>query len=52
MSSDRMNWDHAADRDLIGAIADEVAPTQEQLRAVTARLGAMGYTCTVKAVTY
>jgi hypothetical protein len=50
--ADRMNWDHPTDRDLIGAIADEIAPSQEQLRSVTTRLNALGYGCTVKAVTY
>lgn len=52
MASERMTWDHPTDRDLIGAIADEIAPTQEQLRSVTARLTTLGYSCTVKAVTY
>ncbi|KAJ9165028.1 hypothetical protein NKR19_g809 [Coniochaeta hoffmannii] len=46
----RMTWDHVADKDLLGAICDELAPTQEQVRSVTARMHALGYTCTVKAI--
>jgi len=48
----RMTWDHVADKDLLGAICDELAPTQEQVRSVTARMHALGYTCTVKAISY
>ena len=47
-----MTWDHPADRDLLGMMAETLVPSQEQLRSVTTGLNQMGYTCTVKAVTY
>ncbi|KAK3371401.1 hypothetical protein B0T24DRAFT_680488 [Lasiosphaeria ovina] len=52
MAADRMNWGHHADHDLLTAITQELQPTQEQLRGVMARMHEMGYTCTVKAITY
>jgi hypothetical protein len=51
MATERTNWDDKAHRDLIGAIADEMCPSQEQLRGVVNRLHQLGYTCTLKAVT-
>jgi hypothetical protein len=48
----RMNWDHAADKDLLGIIDEEIHPTQDQLRVVMTRMHALGYTCTLKAITY
>ena len=52
VADQRMTWDHVADKDLLGALADELAPTQEQVRGVTTRMHALGYTCTVKAISY
>ncbi|KAK3946302.1 hypothetical protein QBC46DRAFT_444446 [Diplogelasinospora grovesii] len=49
--SDRMTWDHHADHDLLTAITQELQPSQEQLRAVMARMHSYGYSCTVKAIT-
>jgi hypothetical protein len=50
--SERMNWDHHADHDLLTAMMQELQPSQEQLRGVMARMHGFGYTCTVKAITY
>jgi hypothetical protein len=50
--SERMNWDHHADHDLLTAMMQELQPSQEQLRGVMTRMHAFGYTCTVKAITY
>ncbi|KAK4214037.1 hypothetical protein QBC37DRAFT_284832 [Rhypophila decipiens] len=49
--NDRMTWDHKADHDLLTAMTQELQPTQDQLRAVMARMHEMGYGCTVKAIT-
>ncbi|KAH6847932.1 hypothetical protein B0I37DRAFT_446103 [Chaetomium sp. MPI-CAGE-AT-0009] len=49
--SERMNWDHHADHDLLTAMMQELQPSQEQLRGVMARMHGFGYTCTVKAIT-
>jgi hypothetical protein len=52
MADQRMTWDHAADKDLLGVLIDEVTPTQELLRNVLTRMNTMGYTCTLKAISY
>ncbi|EAQ83834.1 predicted protein [Chaetomium globosum CBS 148.51] len=49
--SERMNWDHHADHDLLTAMMQELQPSQEQLRGVMTRMHGFGYTCTVKAIT-
>ncbi|KAK3315171.1 hypothetical protein B0H66DRAFT_606074 [Apodospora peruviana] len=49
--TERMSWDREADHDLLTSLTQELQPTQEQLRAVMARMHALGYTCTVKAIT-
>ncbi|KAK4101005.1 hypothetical protein N658DRAFT_486384 [Parathielavia hyrcaniae] len=49
--SERMNWDHHADHDLLTAMMQELQPTQEQLRGIMSRMHGFGYTCTVKAIT-
>ncbi|KAK3304404.1 uncharacterized protein B0T15DRAFT_494867 [Chaetomium strumarium] len=51
MASERMNWDHHADHDLLTAMMQELQPSQEQLRGVMNRMHGFGYTCTVKAIT-
>jgi hypothetical protein len=47
-----MNWDHKADHDLLTSMVQELQPSQEQLRGVMNRMHGLGYTCTVKAITY
>jgi len=49
--SERMNWDHKADHDLLTAIMQELQPSQEQLRGVMGRMHVFGYSCTLKAIT-
>lgn len=51
-SNARMTWDHAADHCLLMCMIEVLNPTQENLRLVTEKMHAIGYTCTTKAITY
>ena len=47
-----MSWTHNVDKDMIGCMVEEFVPSEELYRNLTARMNALGYTCTVKSVKY
>jgi hypothetical protein len=51
-SEARMSWGHAEDKDLLAVMTEVLSPSQEQIRRMVDRMRELGYTPTVKAVTY
>ncbi|KAK1779420.1 hypothetical protein QBC45DRAFT_392496 [Copromyces sp. CBS 386.78] len=49
-SETRMTWNHNADKHLIGCVVEEMLPGEDTYRSLAARMHALGYTCTPKAV--
>lgn len=49
---ERTTWDLQADRDLLASMVSALSPSQDDLQVVRSRMHELGYTCTVKAITY
>ncbi|KAK5660845.1 hypothetical protein OQA88_12216 [Cercophora sp. LCS_1] len=50
--SERTSWDEKANHDLLMSLVTVMGPTQENLRQVMVKMHELGYSCTLKAITY
>lgn len=52
MPSDRVNWNHQADKDLLGVISKRINPSQDVIRELASDMVELGYKPTPKAIMY